>query len=129
MEFRRYVALLGRWIWLIGLITLLGAGGGLGLSLATVPIYQASTTLLIDGSQSATGGTDYNAVLTSQRLAQTYAQTVVAQPVLEKVIETLHLDTPVDKLSGQVSVRVVRDTQLLVLTVEDAIPAQAAAIA
>ncbi len=129
MEIRRYATLLWRWSWLIGLITVLAAGVAWGISLYTVPIYDASTKLMIDQSRNTTSSTDYNAVLTSERLAQTYAQTVNAKPVLDKVIEQLHLKTDADALSKRVTVTVLRDTQLLILKVADPNPRQAEMIA
>ncbi len=129
MELRRYATLLWRWVWLIGLITILAAGVAWGISLYMVPIYDASTKLMIDQSRNTTASTDYNAVLTSERLAQTYAQTVSAKPVLDKVIAELHLSTDADALSKRVTITVVRDTQLLILKVADPNPQQAEEIA
>jgi non-specific protein-tyrosine kinase len=129
MELRRYAALLWRWSWLIALITVLAAGAGWGISLATIPIFEASTKLMIDQSRNTAASTDYNSVLTSERLARTYAQTVVAKPVLDKVIAELQLPVDAAVLSKRVTVSVLRDTQLIVLKVEDADPIQAQVIA
>ena len=109
MELRRYATLLWHWAWLTGLITLLTAGVAWGISLYMVPIYDASTKLMIDQSRNNTTSTDYNSVLTSERLAQTYAQTVSAKPVLDKVIEKLHLSVDAEALSKRVTVTVVRE--------------------
>lgn len=129
MELRRYATLLWRWAWLIGLVTVLAAGAAWGISLATVPIYEASTKLMIDQSRSTAASTDYTSVLTSERLARTYAQTVIAKPVLDKVIQQLGLSMDADDLSKRVAVTVLRDTQLIVLRVEDANRQQARMIA
>lgn len=117
-DLKRYLAIARRWGWLIVLITLLA--GFITFIISNFflsPIYQASTTLLInEGSSSVT--TDYNAILTSERLTRTYSKLLTKRPILEQVIKTLTLTMSLDELQECISVQSVRDTQLIELTVD-----------
>jgi non-specific protein-tyrosine kinase len=129
VELRQYVTLLTRWAWLIALAIILGAAGGFGLSWATTPVYESSTKLLINQAPASSATPDYASVLTSERLARTYAELLRTRPVLEQVIADLKLTQTPAQLERRMAVEVVRDTQLIILTVEDTDPARAAAIA
>ncbi len=48
MELRRYMEILWRWKWLLTICTVLAALAALAASSLTSPVYEASTTLLID---------------------------------------------------------------------------------
>src|SRR5690348_6585985 len=54
---------------------------------------------------------------------------LVARPVLDKVIVTLGLPMTAEQLVKRVTVSVIRNTQLIALSVDDANPDQAARIA
>src|SRR5512138_3790831 len=90
IDLRQYLALFLRWWWLIVLATVLAGAAGYLVSTQMTPIYQASTTLLINEAPSDKTA-DYNNVLTSQRLATTYAQMITKRPIFEKVISRLSL--------------------------------------
>jgi len=51
------------------------------------------------------------------------------RPVLDEAITSLQLHTSADRLAGQVSVSLVRDTQLIQVRVEDEDPQRAADLA
>lgn len=127
MELRRYFNLLLRWWWLLALGTVLAAGSAYAVSKSSTPVYQASTTLLVDQSRQAT--VDYASILTSERLTQTYAEWLKKRPVLDEVIKRLQLPMDAETLARAVDVAPVRNTQLLVVLVDDRDPARAAAIA
>jgi non-specific protein-tyrosine kinase len=91
------------------------------------PVYSASVTLLVQQASSA-GTSDYSAILSSERQAQTYTEMLKEQPVLEAVVEQLGLDGSWGSLAGRVSVELVRDTQLIRLSVQDTDPVRAAQI-
>ncbi|HEX9439780.1 MAG TPA: Wzz/FepE/Etk N-terminal domain-containing protein, partial [Roseiflexaceae bacterium] len=65
MELRRYAALLWRWAWLIVLGALLGGSTALGVSWQMVPVYESSTTLLINQARASNASPDYTSLLTS----------------------------------------------------------------
>ncbi len=92
------------------------------------PVYQATATLLVQQAP-VPGVSDYTALLTSERLAQTYTQMVTGRPVLEVAIEQLGLDTTPEELVKTVRVERVQNTQLIRIRVEHSDPAEAARIA
>lgn len=128
MELRRYFSLVLRWLWLIALCILLGAGLGFLVSINTTRVYEASTTLLINQAPSTTGP-NYDSLLTSESLARTYAEVLRSRPVLQNVLSTLKLDTTADNLAKSISVDVIQNTQLLVVTVQDTDDVRAANVA
>jgi capsular exopolysaccharide synthesis family protein len=128
MELRQYWNLLRKWIWLIVLGTVLAGGTALVVSLNTTPVYQTSTTLRINPSDSS-GMNEYTGLLTSQRLAQTYAELLKKDPVLDGVIANLGLHMSTKDLRDAVTVQPVRDTDLIEVSVEHTNPARAQAIA
>ena len=106
----------------------LAAGAAYAVSKRTVPVYQAATSLLINEAP-ANKTTDYSALVASERIAQTYAQMMVKEPVLEGVIQQLGLEARASELKGAVQVQPVRDTSLIDVKVEDTDPRRAALIA
>lgn len=124
MELRRYWFVLARWAWLIALATLLAAGTSYVVSRASMPIYSATTLILVDQAQNPMTP-DYNSVLTSERLTSTYGRLIKTRPVLTTAIKTLGLTMPPEDLARIVNVVAIRDTQLLALTVENSSPTRA----
>jgi capsular exopolysaccharide synthesis family protein len=127
-DLRHYMSLILQWGWLLVLVTVLTGGAAYVVSMRMLPVYSASTTLLINEAP-ATRFTDYNSVLTSERLAKTYAEMLTKQPVLQGVIDSLGLDMDATELRKVVDVQFIRDTQLIVVRVEDTHPLRAANIA
>jgi succinoglycan biosynthesis transport protein ExoP len=128
-ELKRYGAILWHWVWLIVLGTVLGAGAAYVSSRLTIPVYAASTTLLINEAPSSGKTTDYASILTSERLARTYSEMMTKRPVMEEVAGALGLDVTPEALARRVSVNLVRDTQLVVLQVEHEDPQLASNLA
>jgi len=129
MELRRYALIVWRWSWLIALGTILAAGSAFVVSRLTTPVYSASTTLLISQAPNNTGTVDFAALQTSERLARTYVELLRTPEVLEQVIAQLGLQVTPGKLAQRVQVKLVRDTQLVQISVEDNDPTLAADIA
>ncbi len=128
MDLRKYWTVLWRWSWLIALGTLLAAGAAFIVSRNMTPVYSASVTLLVNQAPRS-GLTDYTSILTSQQLAKTYSELLHKRPVLEAAIAKLNLPLDPAELARAVSVDLIRDTQLIVLNVEDTDPEQAATLA
>ncbi len=126
-DLRRYFWLIWRWAWLILIIAALAAAATYVFSSMQTPIYQATTTVLVNEAASAQAS-NYSAIyLTSERLTSTYAAMLTKKPLLDKVIERLGIK---DKnLKFTVRVNSVRDTQLLQLQVESTDPYMAANVA
>jgi capsular exopolysaccharide synthesis family protein len=112
---------------LLILAPLLAGAISLAVSARMEPVYQASTTLLVGQTQGASF-LDYSSLLSSERLAKTYAELLTKRPVLKQVISDLQLDLTPYQLAGKVEVVQPRDTQLLELQIQDSDPRLAVAI-
>lgn len=124
MELRRYGQILWKWLWLIALGTLVAGGLTYFVSRQATPIYRASTQILIQQASNP-NGPSWPDVLTSERLAASYARLLTTRPMLERVAELEQLPA----ITSRIVVDPVRETQIIVLHVEDPNPALAAAIA
>lgn len=125
---REVLYLLWSWIWVILLAGVLAGLAALIVSIRTVPIYQTSTRLLVSDPP-AMRSIDYTGIVNSQTMTRTYAEMLVERPVLQGVIDQLQLAKTPDQLRKSISVELVRDTQLLVVSVDDPNPVLAADIA
>jgi len=128
VEATRLLAILRRWWWLLVLGVVVGGGASFGVSKAMTPIYQSSTTLLVNQTQTP-GVIAYNDILTSERLTKTYRELVTNRPVLEEVVDRVGQPESAQSLRDMVSVSVIRDTQLLRLSVENDDPIMATMLA
>jgi capsular exopolysaccharide synthesis family protein len=124
MELRQYMAIVIRWWWLTILLTLTAGVTSYAVSQRLVPVYEATTTLMVGQSFQATELTN-NDILTSERLARTYADIAQRQPVLQGTLEALGLKGPWRQLKKRVKVNPVQDTQLLEIAVEASSPEEA----
>jgi capsular exopolysaccharide synthesis family protein len=129
MELKKYTRLLWYWSWFIILSAVIAAAGALIVSKRTTPVYEASATLLLNQAQNSSARPEYSDVLMSEHLAKTYAELLSKRPILETVISNLKLDTSPASLEKRIRVSVIRDTLLIIVSVEDTEPARAAAIA
>jgi len=128
VELKDIVAVLWRRKWLIVLFTLMVTTGAFVISRRMTPVYEASTTLLIDqASNSQTS--DNSAIIASERLARTYAQLLTTRPGVEELLTRLELGTDLSKIENGVRVQLVQDTQLIELKVQNTNPILAAQIA
>ncbi len=128
LDLKIYLRILWHWSWLLILCTLLAAIAAYITSSLSVPIYQASTTLLIDEANKPTA--NYQDLLASERIARTYAALMERKTVLTTVAATFNVDA--DVLVGaitDVQVTPIRDTQLVKVVVEGVSPELIAAVA
>jgi polysaccharide biosynthesis transport protein len=123
MELRQYWTLFLKWWWLFLLCAVVGGGSAYLVNANEPPTYQASTLLIIGGSVDSASPSSYE-MFTSQRLAQTYAELIKTRPILEATQQSLGLSH-----MPRVSVSLVRDTELMRITVVDTVPSRAAATA
>ncbi len=128
MELRQYAVLFWRWLWMIILVTFLAATGAYISSRMQTPVYQASTTVLIDQAPDARMP-DYTSLIMSQQLASTYAQLMTKRPVLEEVIDHLDLSLGPNSLRAAIQVSPIQNTQLIEIKVQHTDPVAAANIA
>ena len=127
MELREYVGLLGRWLWLVVLCLVAAAVSAYVVSKNTTPIYEASSTLRVNQASNPATTAAYADILSSERLARTYASLLTSRPVVEETALRLGIDAK--GLSQSISVTPVRDTLLLQIKVEGPNPKLIAEIA
>jgi polysaccharide biosynthesis transport protein len=126
-DLQRYFNILWRRAWII-LVTIVVAGFIVYiLNRQSTPVYQATTTVLINEAPS-TKTTDYTAIVTSERLAQTYSQLMSKKPVLEGVIEQLDIEIQAEDMLENLFIQPIRDTTLIEVRYEDVDPKRAALI-
>src|SRR4030067_3511647 len=125
MELKKYATLLWRWMWLILIVTALPAGITYANGRMQVPVYMASSTVLIDQAPSASYS-DISSILMSQHLASTYVELMTKRPVLDKVIEAIGLNMDPASLKGAIQISPVPDTQILEVSVKHTDPKIAA---
>ncbi len=128
IDLLKYLTLFWNWAWLILLAALVTGIIGFLVSSRMTPIYQASTTVLVNEA-AANKTTDYNSVLMSQKLTNTYSELLVTDNILTTVGTQLGLSYPLEDLKKMISVATIRDTQLMTLKVETEDPNESAAIA
>jgi capsular exopolysaccharide synthesis family protein len=128
VDLEQYILLLRSHFLLLVIITIISAAAAFVGSQFVTPVYQASTTVLIDEAPS-TDIADFNALLASERRARTYAQLLTEQPILETTIERLDIAMDATNLREVVEARRMPDTQLIEVLAEHTDPVMAANIA
>ena len=71
LEIKVYLRLIWRWLWLLILCGMVGGAAAYVFSQMSTPIYQASSTLMIDEGSNVSA--TYQDILTAERKARTYA--------------------------------------------------------
>lgn len=123
-----YIRIARRWWKLVVLLGMMGVAAGYAASLRRTPVYEATTTLIVAVGTPSSNIADR--LIPDQRnsLVKTYRELLLKRPVLETVIADLGLATTPDALVRRMTVREVRDTQILLLSARDPNPQQAANI-
>ena len=131
IDILQYWAIIRRWLHLILIIAVVAAVSAFVFSVRTVPVYRATSVVLIQQATNNALVVDYANVLTNERLARTYAQLLTTRPVLEQTLERLGLQGQLDPSTLKQNIRVspVRDTSLLRIQVEDTDPERAVKLA
>jgi non-specific protein-tyrosine kinase len=128
MELRHYTTLLWRWFWFILLIGILAGGTAYYINTIQPPIYKAKAILLVsEGSQSVSD--NYNSILMSERLAQSYVERLSNFEVLSQSIENLGVNMTPGALKRSMTVNLLRNTQLIELSIEHTEPQVASRLA
>lgn len=125
MELRLYFAILQRWLWLILLCTIVAGGIAYFFSQQKIPTYSAQATVLLDTSRTTSATPDYASIITSERLAQTYAALLSQPEAISATMEELNLEPEILSVDAQPQ----RDTSLLLVTVISEAPKAAQEIA
>lgn len=128
MELKEIATTLWHRKWLIVFLTILAATTAFVISRQMTPIYEASTTLLINLAP-ASQASDNSAIAASERLARTYTQLLTKRPVTDEMLRRLELGTDLESTGSDIRVQIVEETQLIELKVQNTDPILAAEIA
>jgi len=121
-----YLAVIARWLWLLGLCAVIAAGGAFAVSKMQPSVYRATTLLTIN--QQLPGQDAYSSLLASDQLVVTY-EALISQPVvLTRAAHEVGGVSPT-QLAQQVTVQDQPGTQIIQLSVDDTSPHRAAALA
>lgn len=128
LDLKMYARVLWHWSWLVLLCTIVAGSGAYIFSILSVPVYQATTTLLIDEARNS--NTSYQDLLTSERIARTYAELMERPTTLAKVAERFNIDVATLRQAiSAITVTTIRDTQLVKVAIEGVSPELVAAVA
>lgn len=128
-DLKLYVRILWQWLWLVLLCTIIAGATASGVSLFSIPIYQASSTILIDEARTL-GASNYQDILFSERRARTYAEWMQRDDTMQKIAEHLAIDPAVLREGiTEITVTPLRDTQLVRIAVEGIWPELVATVA
>lgn len=128
LDLKVYVRIFWHWLWLIVLCSVMAAAAAYVASIFSVPIYQASTTLMIDEARSPTA--NYQDLLTSERIARTYVELIKRPVTLAQVAQQFGVTKEVlEEAITDVTVTSIRDTQLIKITIEGISPELVVAVA
>lgn len=99
----------------------------------TIPMYSASTTLVLASSEDTEKNVNTTITATditiNSKLVSTYSELVKSKNILREVISNLGIQIEEDLLRKHVKVTAVKNTELIEITVEDENPSNAAKIA
>ena len=124
IDFGKLINTLQRWIWLLILLTALGAGSGYFYSRQQIPVYEATTNILVTrNSQQSVG--DISQSLNLSQLVETYVRMLTLNDFLDIVSKRLGYKVS----AANVSVSALTNTQVIQLRVLDPDPVRAALIA
>lgn len=125
LDLVKYLVLLWHWSWVIVIAVVVAAVGAYIVSKVIPPVYQAKTTVLVDMAPS-NKSLDYNTLLLSSQLTQTYSQMLIKTPVLEEVASRLGIPAVDPKT---ITAKPVTNTQLINIFAESTNPELAADVA
>ena len=128
MELRHQLGVVRSCAWLIIVSVLLAGAAAFLVSNALPKVYEGKATLIV-GQSTQAANPDYNQLLASQRLSQTYADLATTGPLLEKVIAKNGLGDHAGRVPQADRRRRTARLDPRHLTVQDGDPARAATLA
>lgn len=128
MELQRYLVVIWKWAWMIALSVGLAAGFSYLATSRQPGIYQASTQLIV-GQSYRSINPDPQDFQTSTALALTYIQIAKTTPVLQGTLDALGLEMSPEALRARFRARLIPNTQLIELQVDDTDPVRAQTLA
>ena len=117
MEFRQYLKIFRKYLWMILLVCLIGGISTLYFSLQQAPLYRASTTLALNPA-SPVSLTPFSPTSRAQELIPTYIEFLKSRSFASQVVQELNLDgVDEDTVLRSISAEGIINTQLLRITV------------
>lgn len=131
IELREYFFVIWKRLWVIGLITLLSVTtSGIISFFVLEPEYETSTTLMVGRPKDyISDKLDANDIRLNQMLVTTYGELAKSRKISDEVIKNLGLDITPGALSEKTNVSLVRNTEIIKVSVTDHSPQMAANIA
>ncbi|MGE7940072.1 YveK family protein [Bacillus paramycoides] len=83
------------------------------------PIYQTSTQILVNQKKQDEKFIEFNEVQTNLQLTNTYKVIIKSPVILNQVKEKLGLNIKIDQLKNEISIGNEKDSQIIVVTVQD----------
>lgn len=133
IDLREILSIIRKKAWIIILITAISIiTSGILSYFIISPTYQASTSLIVSKTQTASinnGQIQFQDVQTNRMLAATYSEIATSRVVLQEAIDKLKLPETVEQLRNKVNVSAEGDTEVINISVKDNDPERAALIA
>ena len=116
--------------WIIVCVTIaVTLAGVVATTLMTIPLYQASTRLVVATYTGGSANEVYKSTLSSQKRSLSYAKLITGETLAQRTVDKLHLDLSADALRQKVRASASPDTVLIDVSVFDPSPTQARNIA
>lgn len=116
-------ALKKHWLLIVSVTLMCLIGGSIFvLFFGPEPVYQSSTTVLVNYRAEETNKLTQSDLTTSQKLVATYNEIIKSATILEPVIKALDLDMTADQLLKNIGVAQVNDTEIIKITVKNEDP-------
>jgi non-specific protein-tyrosine kinase len=126
MELNEIINVFRKRLWIIVLGTLLVSASAFIVGRNMTPIYEAKVMMKVD--QPSNAPVSFSSISTGENLALTYSKLLRTRPVLEIAIANLGVNLSPDQLKRILGTKLVPETQLLELTVQDPDPQRASDI-
>jgi capsular exopolysaccharide synthesis family protein len=115
-----------RWVIPVVLITVVAGIVGFAVARHATPIYEADATVLVEAGPQ--GASNSAVTLSPDEVTATAAALMTEPPILQQVINKLHLGVNTDQLAKQVTATPETGTELVDVKVQDPSPAKATLI-
>ncbi|MCY0892168.1 MAG: Wzz/FepE/Etk N-terminal domain-containing protein [Acidibacillus sp.] len=123
MELKEYWAVIRRWLWMIGVITIVATVTSAVLSYKVIkPTYEATTSLLVNqryNSQTTAISALYNDTMANEALVQTYSDIIKSNTILDSVISSDSLPYTVAQLASMVKVTSNNQSEVISVSVDN----------
>jgi capsular polysaccharide biosynthesis protein len=120
INLREFLLIVKKKLWVIALVTIFCTGTtGLISYYVLEPEYQTYTTLMIGRPQDYNQEIEYNDVLLNQKLVSTYGEIAKSRIVANEFMANLGLSFTYDELDEKVNVTLVKDTEIIKISVKD----------